>query len=208
MSDWVQEVWLCWRKKLVLQEVNLMLMYLSCKMSHLFFSPNFTFAHMPCNCKACTSTKQLYNTVTVPRFTYGVEVWYTPLHRPEGAKNTRGSVSITAKLRSVQRKVAKAIMGGLSTTAGDVLDVHSYILPVDLLFTKLLTRAALRLCSLPKSHPLNPVTRSSAHRKAKRHRSPLHLTRLRLILRLEHSTSKRRKVDQYSDPNCDIPVKM
>ena len=105
-----------------------------------------------------TGTKQLYNTVAVPRFTYGAEVWYTPLHRPEGAKNTRGSVGITAKLRSVQRKVAKAIMGGLSTTAGDVLDVHSYILPVYLLFTKLLTHAALRLCSLPKSHPLNPVT--------------------------------------------------
>ena len=121
-----------------------------------------------------TGTKQLYNMVAIPRFTYGAEVWYTPLHRPEGAKNMRGLVGITAKLCSVQCKVTKAIMGRLSTTAGDVLDIHSYILPVDLLFNKLLTCVALRLCSLPKSHPLNPITRSLAHCKAKRHRSPLH----------------------------------
>ena len=67
-----------------------------------------------------SGTKQLYNTVAVPRFTHGAEVWYTPLHRPAGAKNMRGSV--------------------------------------DLLFNKLLFRAALRLCSLPKAHPLNPIT--------------------------------------------------
>jgi hypothetical protein len=35
-----------------------------------------------------TGTKQLYNTVAIPRFTYGAEVWYTPIHRPAGAKNT------------------------------------------------------------------------------------------------------------------------
>ena len=104
-----------------------------------------------------SGTKQLYNTVADPRFTYRAEVWYTPLHWPAGAKNMRGSVKVTNKLRSVQRKVAKAITGGLSTTAGDILDVHSYILPVDLLFNKLLFRAALRLCSLPKVHPLNPI---------------------------------------------------
>jgi hypothetical protein len=40
------------------------------------------------------------------------------------------SVKVTNKLHSVQRKVAKAITGGLSTTAGDILDVHSFILPI------------------------------------------------------------------------------
>ena len=85
-----------------------------------------------------------------------------------------GSVGITAKLHSVQQKVAKAITGGLSTTAGDILNVHSFILPVDLLFNKLLVCAALRLCSLPKSLPLNPITQSTAQCKAKWHQSPLH----------------------------------
>jgi hypothetical protein len=118
--------------------------------------------------------KQLYNTVAVPRFTYGAEVWYTYLHKPVGAKQTKGSVGITNKLRSIQRKVAKAITGGLSSTAGDIFDVHAFILPIDLLFCKLLFRAALRLCSLPPSHPLKLLLRSASRRNLRRHLSPIH----------------------------------
>ena len=105
-------------------------------------------------------TKQLYNTVAVPRFTYGVEVWYSLIYKPQGTQKSRGSVSVNNKLRTAQRKVATAITGGLRTTAGDVLDVHAYILPIDLLMNKLLYRAALHLCSLPKSHPLHTQIRS------------------------------------------------
>jgi len=104
-----------------------------------------------------SGTKQLYNTVAVPRFTYGAEVWYTYLHKPEGVNKTKGSVYITNKLHSEQRKVAKAITGGLSSMAGDILDVHGYILPIDLLFCKILFRAALRICTLPPTHPLHPL---------------------------------------------------
>jgi ribonuclease HI len=124
--------------------------------------------------------KQLYNTVAVPRFTYGAEVWYTYLHKPVGSKKTKGSVAITNKLRSVQRKVAIAITGGLSSTAGDVLDIHAFILPIDLLFCKLLFRAALRLCSLPSTHPLRPFLRAASRRDLRRHLSPIHYL-LRLI---------------------------
>ena len=103
-----------------------------------------------------------------------MEVWYTYLHKPELAHKTKGSMSITNKLQSVQCKVAISIMGGLSTTAGDILDTHAYILPVDLLFCKLLFWAALRLCSLPTAHPLCPLVKSAARRKVKHHRSPIH----------------------------------
>jgi ribonuclease HI len=127
-----------------------------------------------------SGVKQLYNTVAVPRFTYGAEVWYTYLHKPLGAKNTKGSVAITNKLRSTQRIVAKAITGGLSTTAGDIFDVHALLLPIDLLFCKLLYRAALRLCSLPPTHPLRPLLRSASRRNLRRHLSPIHHL-LRLI---------------------------
>jgi len=107
----------------------------------------------PASGVSTSGTKQLYNTVAVLRYTYGAEVWYTYLHKPEGANKMRGSVAVTNKLRSMQRKVAKAITGGLSFTAGDIMDVHAFILPVDLLFCKLLFRAALCLCSLPPAHP-------------------------------------------------------
>jgi ribonuclease HI len=121
-----------------------------------------------------SGTKQLYNTVAVPRFTYGAEVWYTYLHKPEGTNKTKGSVAVTNKLLSMQCKVAKAITGGLSSTAGDILDVHAHILPIDLLFCKLLFRAALRLCSLPLAHPLHSLVRSVTCQKIRQHLSPIH----------------------------------
>ena len=121
-----------------------------------------------------SGVKQLFNTVAVPRFTYGAKVWYTPLHCLNGSKNMHGSVKITNKLRTVQHKIAKVITGGLSTTAGDILDAHAYILPIDLLFNKLLFHSTLRLCLLPKSHPLQPLVCKIARHKEKQHLSPIH----------------------------------
>ena len=77
-------------------------------------------------------------------------MWYSPIYKPQGATKARGSVSVNNKLRTAQRK------------------------PVDLLMNKLLYRAALRLCSLPKSHPLHAQLRSRSICRAKRHLSPIH----------------------------------
>ena len=55
--------------------------------------------------------KQLYNTVAVPRLTYGAEVWYTPLHRPTSSRNMHSSVKVTNKLCTAQCKITKAITG-------------------------------------------------------------------------------------------------
>ena len=52
--------------------------------------------------------------------------------------------------------------------------MHAYILPIDLLFSKLLFRAALRLYSLFKSHPLHIQLRSCSTKRAKRHLFPVH----------------------------------
>ena len=117
--------------------------------------------------------KQLYNTVAVPRFSYGAEVWYTYVHKPPGSAKSKGTVSITNKLKTAQQKVAVAVTGRLRTMAGDILDVHAYILPIDLLFSKLLYRATLWLCSLPKSHPLHDQLHLCSTKRAKRHLSPI-----------------------------------
>ena len=81
------------------------------------------------------------------------EEWAKLTTTAESGK-TRCSVAITNKLCSIQRKIPKSITSGLSTMAGDVMDMHTYILPMDLLFSKLLFHAALHLCSLPTAHPL------------------------------------------------------
>ena len=118
--------------------------------------------------------RQLYMTVSVPGFTYGAEVWYTPIFKPGGMGRTKGSVAITNKLCSTQCKAAKTVTGALSSTAGDILNVHANLLPIDLLFSKILFRAAIHICSLPQSHPLHSTIRKAVCRPVKRHCSPLH----------------------------------
>ena len=118
--------------------------------------------------------RQLYNTVAVPAFTYAADIWYTGIHKSTSSSRWLGSVAVTSKLISVQRRAAKLVTGSLGTTAGDVLDVHANLLPVDLLFHKVLFRAAARIASLPPSHPLHSLSRKAANRYVKRHRSPLH----------------------------------
>jgi ribonuclease HI len=118
--------------------------------------------------------RQLYCAVAIPKFSYAADVWYTPIHRPEGKKKARGSVSVVRKLTSLQRIATIAITGAMRTTATDTLEVHANIMPVELLLLNVCYRAALRMASLPESHPLHKPVRSCARRLVKRHPSPLH----------------------------------
>jgi hypothetical protein len=106
--------------------------------------------------------RQLYNTIAVPTFTYAADVWYTGTHKPGNSSKKWGSIAVTNKLVSVQRRVAKLITGSLSTTTGDVLDVHTNLLPIDLLFHKILFHAATQIASLPTTHPLHRLSRKAA----------------------------------------------
>ena len=54
------------------------------------------------------------------------------------------------------------------------MDVHTYILPMDLLFCKLLFCAALCLCTLPTAHLLCRLIRSAACQKVKCYCLPIH----------------------------------
>lgn len=118
--------------------------------------------------------RQLYNTVAIPVFTYAADIWYIPPFKQSGHKNLTGSVAPTKAFSSFQRRVAQYITGGINGTAGDVMEVHANILPVDLLFRKVQFRAASRVCTLPPSHPLYTISRRTANRFVKRHQSPLH----------------------------------
>jgi len=106
---------------------------------------------------------QLYNTVAVPAFTYGADVWYTGIHSSSTGKKCLGSIAVTKKLVSVQRRASKLITGSLSTATGDVLDAHANLLPIDLLFNKVLFQAAICIASLPPTHPLHsPACKAAA----------------------------------------------
>ncbi|KAG5725228.1 hypothetical protein E4T56_gene10155 [Termitomyces sp. T112] len=118
--------------------------------------------------------RQLYNTVAVPAFMYAVDVWFMGVSKPVNGHHRTGSVAAAKKLSPMQQLVVKQVTGALRTSAGDVLKVHANLLPIDLLFCKVLTRAAVCLASLPVTHPLHSPVRSAVKRLVRRHRSPLH----------------------------------
>ena len=100
---------------------------------------------------------QLYNMVVVLAFTYASNVWYVPPFKLTYKRNSLGSISVTKILHSVQGQAARFITGGLKDTAYDVLEVHAYIPPVDLLLHKTQMSAATHICTLPTSHPLTTI---------------------------------------------------
>ena len=121
-----------------------------------------------------SKTRQLYNTVAVPAFTYAADVWYLPPYKHAYSKNSSGSIGETKLLHSIQGRVAHYITGGIRGTAFDILEAHANILPIDLLFRRVQFRAATRISSLPSRHPLYPIACYAARNFVNKHKSPLH----------------------------------
>jgi hypothetical protein len=114
--------------------------------------------------------RRLYLAVAVPKIMYAADICFESSRTVGGA----GSTTVVAKLAAVQRKAAIAITGTMKTTATDVLDAHANLLPMQLLVEKMRARAAIRMATLPKSHPLEQHIRRVATRRIKRHPAPIH----------------------------------
>ncbi|CAG7855244.1 SubName: Full=Uncharacterized protein {ECO:0000313/EMBL:CCA77710.1}; Flags: Fragment [Serendipita indica DSM 11827] len=99
------------------------------------------------------SGRQLFNSVAIPRITYAADIWYTPLYTKPDSARRMGSVAITKKLQAVQRRAAIGITGAIRTTAGDTLDAHLNMLPIEETLRLTCQKAAARLASLPATHP-------------------------------------------------------
>jgi hypothetical protein len=78
------------------------------------------------------------------------------------------------KLATIQRRAAIMIMGAMKTTATDVIEVMANLLPFHLLIDKHRHRAAMRLATLPRSHPLHKLIMNAANRLVKWHPTLLH----------------------------------
>jgi len=118
--------------------------------------------------------RQLYGAITVPKLTYAAGVWYTLIDEWAGRMNRCGSVGVTNRLASLQSLASIAITGALHMNAMDTLEIHTGILPMQLLMHKVCHREALRITVLPSSHPLHEIFCKWERRKIKMHRSPLH----------------------------------
>ncbi|CCA77113.1 hypothetical protein PIIN_11096 [Serendipita indica DSM 11827] len=85
-----------------------------------------------------------------------------------------GSVAITKKLQAVQRRAAIGITGAIRTTAGDTLDAHLNMLPIEETLRLTCQKAAARLASLPATHPLSKFVKRASRGLLQRHNAPLH----------------------------------
>ncbi|CCA76397.1 hypothetical protein PIIN_10390 [Serendipita indica DSM 11827] len=118
--------------------------------------------------------RQLYQSVAIPRIQYAADIWFTPPHNNARKTRRTGSVAIIKKLQSVQRKAAIGITGAMRTTAGDVLNTHINLPPIDVTLNLACQKAAARLMSLPQSHPLAKPANRAAKGKLQRHNTPMH----------------------------------
>lgn len=66
------------------------------------------------------------------------------------------------------------ITGGMRTSPTDLLNAHADLLPMDLLINKWCHREALRLASLPQSHPIHRAVLNASKRLPKQIPSPMH----------------------------------
>ena len=121
----------------------------------------------------------LYLTVAVPKMTYSLDVWYTPLHRELGKIRNSGLVKALKELSKLQQIAALATMGALCTTPTDLLDTHAGLFHMDLLLKKICSRALTCLCSLPSTNPV-------ALQVSKYHQHPAkkHITNIQHLLKL------------------------
>jgi len=122
-----------------------------------------------------SNMRRLFLAVAVPRMLYAADIFLTLQTRNRtNATAQKSGRAIINKLSAVQRKATLSITGGMNTTANDSLDVLSNLLPFHLLVEKHRHQAALRLATLPKSHPLFKPVANAALRYVKRYPTPLH----------------------------------
>jgi hypothetical protein len=105
---------------------------------------------------------------------YAADVWFTPAFRSGSDATQRGSIGITKKMTSVQRIAALAITGAMRTTATDLLEAHTNLLPITLLLQNTCHQAIIQLAAHPSSHPLHTHVKRTAACYVEKHRTSLH----------------------------------
>jgi hypothetical protein len=85
--------------------------------------------------------RQLYLSVTLPKITYGLNIWYTPPFKPVGHTKNAGSLGVLRNLEKAQCLATTAITGTLMSMPMDLLDAHAGLLLMELALRKACHRA-------------------------------------------------------------------
>jgi ribonuclease HI len=120
------------------------------------------------------AARRLHQCVFLPKVTYAADVWWEPVSRNQTDTRDLGASGFTTRLQSVQRISALNITGALRTSPTDALDIHAGIFPIKLELQNACHRAAVRLATLPKAHPLRGLVDKEGRHQPDKHKSPLH----------------------------------
>ena len=85
---------------------------------------------------------------------YVASLWLTPAYQNGSDHLMWGFLGVTRRLSTVQRMIAISMMGVLCTTATDVLEAHSNLMPTSPLLQNTCHHAIIRIAALPATHPL------------------------------------------------------
>ncbi|QRV77059.1 Reverse transcriptase from transposon X-element protein [Ceratobasidium sp. AG-Ba] len=121
------------------------------------------------------AARRLHQAVFLPKVTYAADVWWEHVRRNEADTRDLGVAGFTRRLQSIQRISALNITGALRTSPTDALDAHAGILPIKLELQRACHRAAVRLASVPRNHPLRQLVDKEGKHLPAEHRSPLHI---------------------------------
>ncbi|PPQ81181.1 hypothetical protein CVT24_009472 [Panaeolus cyanescens] len=115
--------------------------------------------------------RRLFIGTALPRILYGIEVFDPP--RRGRARQFRSALE--KKLDSIIGRVAVTIVGGMRTSPRDVAMAHADLDPAKIVIERAYARAAIRLATLPKTHPLSSHVSRVSKRGVQRFPSPMHL---------------------------------
>src|SRR5882724_10080270 len=113
--------------------------------------------------------RQFFISVAILKMLYASELFLIP-----GSRTSKGTRGFISKLANIQRQAALHITGALRSTPTDTIDACADMLPFHLLVEKLTYNVAMRLVTLPQSHPLGRHMAQAARRYVKSHHAPLH----------------------------------
>ena len=121
--------------------------------------------------------RKIYTAIVLPKVEYALPVWYTPVCSNASGTHATGSVRHTREIeiKKVQHLACRLTTGAFRSTATEVLELHVNITPAALRLEDLCYREVLRICSLPKPHPLMGPTHSASRASPRLHCSPLML---------------------------------
>ena len=118
--------------------------------------------------------RQLYRSIAVPKMLYAASVWLKPAFNAGSQSLTRGSQGTVKRLSQIQRSAAITITGAMKTSPTDSTEVHANLMPMCTLVQKLLFNSAIRMATLPKSHPLYGTVSRVMKRNIVHHKTALH----------------------------------